>query len=472
MNNRFRATSKLSRRRTIQLALAISSLTSAFDAGAACLPKGLDPLPPPAAEAVAPPVARAPAASVFLDVSGSMAGYVARPPAGKHPPDAGEPRAFHDVVLSLPQLAASVADTLHLFAFGKTIRPLATSDLARASDPHFYADQDSRIQDALGRMDALPPNEVGVLITDLFLSGDEVFAGAASLRAPLASMLDGGRSIALVGIRSGFAGTVYDIPGAKPYAGATERPFYLIATGPMPAVAALLRRLRTELLAPLPAPRDGQPRFNAVVFTRDPFRTPPALLDMTPGDGAAAVPSLLREVGPQASRIRFPGGAGTASSAIPLRSMTWPDALLPDKFSRVEQLWALPPGDGGRSACDGHWVEIHSLPGLAQVSPGPAGGVAVTVGGAALARATPGLTFLLDVGVMTAGLGDAPAQTAWTHAWNLEAREAEAFVASRPQMFRTLNLREIVGMLEGIVRDGLTPRPIGEALLAFQVSAR
>ena len=460
----------------MQMALAAPMLLGAGAARAAanCLPAGVEPLPKASADLSVAAV-RAPAASVFIDVSGSMAGFVARPRAtpGAHPPDPVEPRAFRDVVLSLPQLAASAADSLQLFAFGKTIRPIGIPDLARAADPHFYADQDSRIQDALKRMNALPPDDVGLLLTDLFLSGDEVFAGAASLRAPLASMLDGGRSIALVGVRSGFAGTVYDIPGAKPYTAATERPFYLIVTGPIAAVDALLQRLRTELLAPLPPARDGTARFNMVVFTREPIHGDPVPLPMSVGGKAVAAPSLAPELGDDVSRARFPAAAGTASAAIPLQAIAWRDALLPDKFSVLQGLWVQPPGGGSQSACSAPWVEIHSLPGLAQVTPGSgAAGPALTVGGPALARATPGLTFLLRARVATAGLSETPQQTAWTRAWNLEAREVEAFVASRPAMFRTLNLKEIVGMLEGIIRDGLTPRPLGEALLAFGVSAR
>ena len=373
-------------------------------AASGCLPAGVEPLPSPVSDAPVTAV-RAPAASVFIDVSGSMAGYVARPraaPAG-HPADPGEPRAFRDVVLSLPELAASVADSLHLFAFGTTIRPIGIPDLARASDPRFYADQNSRIQDALGRMNALPPDEVGLLITDLFLSGDEVFAGAASLRAPLASILDGGRSIALVGVRSGFAGTIYDIPGVKPYTAASERPFYILATGPMPAVSALLQRLRTELLSPLPPTRDGSARFNMVVFTREPFRGGPVPLAMAASGRAVAAPSLAPELGDDVSRIRFPAAAGTASAPIHLQAVAWHDALLPDRSDVSESLWAQPPGSSGQSVCNGHWLDIHSLSGLAQMIPaGSAGGLALSVGGSALARATPGF----DVSASSTGFDD------------------------------------------------------------------
>ena len=398
-----------------------------------------------------------------------MAGFVDRPrpsphAAGAQPP--GEPRAFRDIVLSLPELGAAVADQVQLFAFGTTIRPLPLAELPRAADPHFYADQDSRIQTALARMDALPPGQVSLLLTDLFLSGEEVFGDAAALRQPLAHMLDSGRSVALVGIRSAFAGTVYDIPGAKPYRDATERPFYLLGCGPAPILAALLQRLQTELLDPLPPPPDGEPRSHTVLFTHDPLRPGVLPLPMHPAGKAEPAPRLADQVSPDASAIRFPGAAGRAEASLSLAALANGPALLPDQFSVATGLWAQPPG---AAAC-APWVAIHSLPPLAQLAQAADAAPLLRLGGPDLARVAPGLLFLLRAEVATAGLSAAPAQTAWVRAWNLEAREAEDYVASHPRMFRTLNLREIVSMLEGIVRDALAPRSVAQALLAFEVS--
>ena len=454
---------RLPRRRLGQLALAAILPTAAFSgASAACLPPDVTPAVP--VTAPAPSDTRAPAISVFLDVSGSMAGFVERPRAGS----LGEPRAFRDIVLSLPELGAAIADQVELFAFGTTIRPLPLAALPRATDPHFYADADSRIQTALSRMDALPADQVSLLITDLFLTGEEVFGGAAAIRQPLAHMLDSGRSVALLGIRSGFSGTVYDIPGVKPYRDATERPFYLVGCGPAAILTALLRRLDTELLAPLPPPSDGQARSHAVLFTHEPLRPGVLPLALHPAGKAQPAPELASSVG-EAAGVRFPGAAGSAEAALSLASLANGPALLPDQFTVAAQLWAQPPGG---SACNGHWIEIHSLPPLAQLAQEADGTPLLRVGGPVLAKVTPGLLFLLQARVDTVGLSDAPAQTAWVRQWNLEAREAQDYVASHPHMFRTLNLREIVSMLEGIVRDGLKPQPVAEALLAFQVSPR
>ena len=459
-------TTRLPRRRLAQLSLA-ALLASTDRVAAACLPDGLAGVAkPPQAAATA---ARASVISVFIDVSGSMAGFTERPRPAAHgsvPQRVGEPRAFRDVVLSLPELGAAVADQVQLFAFGTTIRPLALAELPRAADPHFYADQESRIQTALARMDALPDDQVSLLITDLFLTGEEVFGGAAAIRQPLAHMLDSARSVALAGVRSGFAGTVYDIPGVKPYRDAAERPFYLLGCGPAPVLTALLHRLQTELLDPLPAPADGEPRSHAVLFTHEPLQPGLLPLQLLPTGKAEPAPRLAEPISADASGVRFPGAAGSAEATLPLADLANGPALLPDQFSVTTQLWAQPPG---AAACS-PWLPIHSLPPLAQLAQAANGTPLIRVGGPELARVTPGLLFLLRAQVATVGLSAAPAQTAWVRAWNLEARDAEDYVASRPRMFRTLNLREIVSMLEGIVRDGLTPHPVAQALLAFEIS--
>lgn len=448
---------------------------------ATCLPPGVGVLNSEAGDAVRETVARAPAATVFLDVSGSMAGYVgrahvppsARPVAGARavtrprPPE--EPRTFHDVVQSLPQLASSVADTVALFAFGKTIRPLAQAELGRAGRPEFYADQDSRIQDALVRMDSLPPEELGLLVTDLFLTGEEIFGGAAAIRAPLASILESGRTIALIGIRSGFSGKIFDIPGVKAYADASERPFYVIATGPGLIVARLLRRLETELIAPLPPPTDGTSRCYATLFTHKPFQAGTVLLPMIPAGHAEPGTRLSADLGPDVSGILFPKASGTASATVPISSMVQGPVLVPDRFKVQEHIWAEPMQSGARASCRERWVEVHSLPKMAHMEGSAEAGLVVSVGGAALTRVPPGTTFFLRAQVSAVALSESPAQMAWTKEWNLEARDAEAYVSSHPVMFRTLNLREISSMLEGLVRDRITPVIVAEAQLAFQV---
>jgi hypothetical protein len=419
---------------------------------------------------------RASGVTILIDVSGSMAGYVAPPrttapvrPQQVQPVEVPEPRVFRDLVLSLPQIAAQVADKVTALAFGRTIRPLPLSDLARAGQPAFYRDAESRIGDALARMEALPGDEVGVLLTDLFLSGEEVFGGAAAIRAPLGRILADGRSVGLMGIRSGFAGTIFDIPGGRTYDGATERPFYVVATGPLPAVVRLLRRIEVELLAPLPPPPDSVRRFQLTIYTKTPIFSGPLALAMLPEAPAVAASSLTSGLGPEIGQFSFPRAAGAAAARVPLTDLAIGPVLFPDVFAVEETVWAEA---SSRAACSERWLRYRSLPGpLAAVSHRN-GALVLSVGGDTIARLPPGVPFLVQVQVTATGISEAPAATAWTRAWSLEARETDAFVASRPRLFRTLHLREVAAMLESLVREDFQPQPIGEALLAIQVPRR
>lgn len=451
---------------------------------AACLPSGMGIIAPNETSAAAPiPTVRAPAISIFLDVSGSMAGYVARarpssvrPPTARPPGQArvpgsaAEPRTFNDLVQSLPQVGTTVADRIALFSFGSAIKPLALSDLGRATRPEFFGEQDSRIQDALARMDALPADEIGLLVTDLFLTGDEIFGGASAIRAPLARLLESGRAIALMGIRSGFAGTIYDIPFVRTYAAASERPFYLLASGPAQLLARLMRRIETELLAPLSPPPDGQPRYHAVLFTHTPLPGGPAALTVKPREQAQPLPPPPLDLPPDIAAIRFPAAAGAASAEVPIATLGEPYALLPDRFRIEQSLWLAPPRNS--VACPDRWVEARSFPAVFQLGTAANGAPMLTIGGPSLGQLTPNVFFLARARIIGTGLSDAPVSTAWVRAWNLETREAEAYVATRPQMFRTLNLREIVSMLEGLVRDRMTSMVVGDALVVLQVSRR
>ncbi|WP_198374023.1 hypothetical protein [Neoroseomonas rubea] len=447
----------------------------------ACLPSGVTVLRrrPVAAQQAQ----RAPAATVLLDVSGSMAGYVAAPSSGNTRPTQQrspqrqqqtqpaqplpEPRTFRELVLSLPQIASQVSDRVSAFGFGRTIRALSLSELQRATRPEFYRDTESRIGEALSRMEALPGEEIGILATDLFLTGEEVFGGASAIRAPLSRILADGRSVGLMGIRSGFSGTIFDIPVVRTYDGAAERPFYVIVTGPHSAVARLIRRIEVELLSPLPPTADGSPRSHATIYTKTPITGGPLALDLRPTAPAVVASSLSPEMGSDVRQVSFPRGEGTAAATLPLTELAQGPVLSPDEFQIEEMIWAE---TSPRNACGERWLPFRSAPGQLAAITTSTGSSVISVGGrGVLSRMLPGVPFVLQIKVSAIGLSDAPAATAWTRAWNLEARDAERFTLERPRLFKTLNLREVATMLEAIVREDFQPQPVGEAVLAFQV---
>lgn len=455
-----------------------ATTTLAMGRGAyACLPLGLTLAPTGVGTESVQQFQRLAGATVLIDVSGSMAGYVApprpappapRPPARPVAAALPEPRIFRDLVLSLPQIVASIADRLTLQAVGRNVRPLSLAELPRASSPAFYREPESRIQEALAAMQAMPAGELGVLVTDLFLTGEEIFGGASAIRAPLARILDGDRVVGLMGVRSGFAGTIYDIPVVNTYDGATERPFFVVASGPPAAVARLFRRIETELLDPLLPNSDGQPRSHATIFARAPFPAAPLQLVPQASAPATAAAAILPDLGPGIARIGFPAAQGAARAPMALRDLVAGPVLLPDMFNVAEEVWAEAPR-GARELCANRWIPIRSLLApLAQVSLLDSTPV-LAIGGPSLARLPPGVPFLVRARVATRGLSEAPAATAWTRDWNLEARDAEAFTRGRPGFFRALHLREVAMMLEGLVRDNFAPHTVGEAAIAFVV---
>lgn len=410
-----------------------------------------------------------------------MAGYVALPravrlPQGRpqqrparlaQPQPLPEARAFRDLVISLPQLASQVSDRISTFAFGRSIRPIPLNELPRSSSPDFYRDPESKIGDALARMEALPADEIGILVTDLFLTGEEIFGGASAIRTPLRAILADDRSVGMMGIRSGFSGTIFDIPVVRTYDAAEERPFYVIVTGQQQVVTRLLRRIEVELLAPLPPTTDGTPRSYSTIYTKTPISGGPLPFDLAPMAPAIRASSLTPGLGAEVRQVSFPRGDGVASGSVALAELAQGPALMPDQFQIEETVWAE---TSARSSCGDRWHLYRNLSGPLTAMRTSTNEAVLMVGTpGTLARMLPGVPFLLHVKVTATGISDAPAATAWTRAWNLEARDAERFAADRPKFFKTLHLREVATMLEGIVREDYRAQPVGEALLAFQV---
>jgi len=457
-------------------------------ASASCLPT--DALPPPQSSQPPRPVVqgqfRAQAATVFLDVSGSMRGYVAPPrqPVRGRRADT-EPRVFREIVLSLPRILGPLAEKASLYQFGEDIRVMPTSALsdatrpdAYAGNPGFYRAKKSRIQDVLARIEQMPPDELGIAITDLFLSGEDILNGAA-LRSPLARILESGRAIAVIGIRTGFNGPIFDLPGMPSnfsFADAYERPFFIIAAGPLPAVSRLTRQLELEYLAPLAEPVDGR-RYHATIFTRHPLEGDSRRLELVPVGGVEKATDIVPWAGdPSLQRFRYVDRAGELMASFSADRSDHAPVLLPNQFEAREHVWSdrRVPAGGKPPPCDGRWLEIRSLPKLHSLVRDRTGANFLKIGGEGFSRVSHLPSFLIHVEVLASGLSADPAATRWTREWSFDASATQRVLnESREKMFPTLNLREISVMLESLVRDELaTPTRVAQALVAFQVAKR
>jgi hypothetical protein len=414
-----------------------------------------------------------------------MRGYVAPPrqlARGRRADT--EPRVFREIVLSLPRILGPLADRTTLLQFGEDIRPMPASALsdatrpeAYAGSPAFYRAKKSRIQDVLARIEQMHPEELGIAITDLFLSGEDILNGAA-LRSPLARILEGGRAISVIGIRTGFNGPIFDLPGLPSnfsFADAYERPFFIIAAGPLPAVSRLTRQLELEYLAPLAQPADGR-RYHATIFTRRPLEGVSRRLELVPAAGVETATGILPwAADPSLQRFRYINRAAELTAGFSAERSDHAPVLLPDQFKVRELIWSdRRISTGAKPRCEERWVKI-SLPSqLSSLGNDIAGTNILKIGGEGISRFSHIPSFLIHVEVLASGLSTDPAATRWTREWSFDAGATQRVLdSSREKMFPTLNLREISVMLENLVRDELAaPTPVAEALVAFQVAKR
>ena len=263
----------------------------------ACWPPGAKPM---ASSAVAPgePPPSGPT-SVYFDGSGSMAGYAR--PATK---GADAESHYRSLILLLPQTLASAGGQVDFYEFGKktandkTVFPkLTDAQLQELTKPTYYCPtavcryQDSPIADAFKKIVEQPPDTLGMVVTDLFLSNSElVGSGGLELQLPLTKALREGRAIAVLAIKAASTGPIYDLTqieknqcydrgrkqdklyncnmNAPQYIGATSRPLFVVMIGPAERILQFKKRLDSDLLKGIP---DDHQRFT--IFTKEGRRT-------------------------------------------------------------------------------------------------------------------------------------------------------------------------------------------------------
>ena len=166
---------------------------------------------------------------VFLDATLSMQGFV-------------NPGAWTRYAQVLQVLWSSVQTSwpkgeIRFFKFGTQITPLSSNAPLEASTPEFYTDpgyfEETLIENVIDSADV---TNLAVIVTDLFQNDSDINLLTAKLKD---KYIINGRAIGVLGIKSEFDGTVYDV-GINNYsfrypAGSHQtpamRPFYLLMLG-------------------------------------------------------------------------------------------------------------------------------------------------------------------------------------------------------------------------------------------------
>ena len=175
-------------------------------------------------------------ATIYVDRSGSMAGYIVGSTAIDRP--------FQDMIGTLPGTLQGMNINANYRAFGLKLTEVVDRGATELAKPNFYncasADRsncdnnESRLDLPLSRI-ADTPDEMGIIISDLWFTNSEVqTSGIATLQPILTRILESGRTISIYGFSSPFTGKIYDLPAVDrenwPKHIGTH-PFYMLVVG-------------------------------------------------------------------------------------------------------------------------------------------------------------------------------------------------------------------------------------------------
>lgn len=224
--------------------------------------------------------------NVGVDGSGSMFGYVGKPGSRYSSTIDALSTLFGSKGLDVSYWRLGANDTI------KAPQSITESQFLAARTPGFYCNGQNApfecVSSTLGQMYELPsesqppgtedPENLSILITDLEPDSGAVNSLTSKLSAILRSQPN--YKVLLLGLRSEYHGPVYPAQenAFKPFYYGTDgkpvdeqgRPFYLLISGPSPAVDALVSSLRQ-------LPMDASEAFRAVEFTAQTSK--PLLID-------------------------------------------------------------------------------------------------------------------------------------------------------------------------------------------------
>lgn len=399
---------------------------------------------------------------VWVDASGSMAGYLRRskPLSGDIP--------YKDLIQTLPQWMDMVASKVDYFKFGKTVQAMSRGDFLNAARESFYRDprlkDSSRISDPIAKAVEQDASVLTVIITDLFLSGAELdLSASGELRRPLTQALSQGKHVALLGIRNPFSDKIYDLPSGKPLDYTGERPFYLILIGPETRIAALYRRLQQEILSNLPADH-----YHFTLFTPDLVDTPaPSTPKELPNAGIKRA-RILKNSQPNMAQFVVARDSAPLVLTVPLAPLKTPPRLAWSGLQLSdERLYHYTPS---QDRCELNWDPVEpELLSLAKPETTDADTAKIQLfSKREMTRRLPrGGVFVLALDVVATQL--APASPDWAKAWSFKPSDEERLRAEPPPFFPTLHLARITQVMAEIVSDQYQPETLATVHVAFQI---
>lgn len=399
--------------------------------------------------------------TVYLDGSASMAGYIRGGTADTRP--------LADLVGMLPKLSGIDHGNSETIRFDRKISPIASKDLQAMQSENGYLcpagnancdAQESHLDQALSKIAEADSSGLSVVVSDLWLANSSVLTtDGVALSAPLDAIFASGRSVAIYGFESPYAGKVSDLPSGKTGVTASRRYLFLVAVGPLKRLQALNAAMQnapsTSLAGDL---KSGKAHYS--LFTLEPAVTSGgaeaafALPAKSPLKKASFLTVRAGVKVPQfqidkSEALRQPGAQGAtwsgSQSVSVIPGAVWEGASRGETtlFKMVGEACAPKGAD---------WRKEGELKGGWQGDSGQ-----YTLDPASLA-ALPSGKYLLVGGLRRVSLLSPNPATQWMRDWSFNgASEAEAL--KRPVM-PTLNLAEMARLMEIALLKSAQQKPM------------
>jgi hypothetical protein len=409
---------------------AFLSLTWATNVLAApvCLPPGLP------AEAVGLPSTRPrPPVTLhlYLDGSLSMAGYADGAAANVRP--------LGDLLAILDGLSERAKAPLTYERFGARRAPLSKTAALEFAQPKAYRcngasgcdNQESRIDQVLQAVRSSPPGQVGIVVTDLWLS-NTAFAGSpqVALGAPLTDLLQQGRAVGVLGVRAPFSGRLYDLPGQPMLKG--SRPLFVLIIGREADVLAVRNAFANS----------GSPAFSAdrsrfSVFSAAPTNPWRAAVKPVGSSGAGAVQSVVASdlMAPSLQQFRYrPSQGGSLVAVVDAAAGPPPNAVWSGPLAGATKVWVLADERALGRDCGKAWRPFGGLSNAWASVPGrpTAGRFTLSPGNSSVLL--PGKTYMIAASLAPKRLDTPNPAAGWMREWNLRSEDQDG-VARRPPDF-------------------------------------
>ncbi len=199
-------------------------------------------LPPPPIDPLdyVKPVSNEISVRIYFDATVSMIGFV--------------DDKYSEYVQLLPSLADAVVrgwkkSKVDYYKFGSYVSPIggnhsnSSSGYLLASEKEFYTDKKINLETNIQKViDHSDPNGLNIIVTDLFQTDNDIVLLVNKLRE---KYLQKGLAIGLLGLKSRYKGTIYDVGVGKEknyYEG--FRPFYLVILGEYADIVQYFNKLR------------------------------------------------------------------------------------------------------------------------------------------------------------------------------------------------------------------------------------